>query len=513
MNNLEWARSLISDLNQFGIIEFCICPGARNAPLVVALEELSLNYYTFFDERSAAFFALGRAKSTQNPVAVVTTSGSAVGELLPAVMEAYYSGVSLVLMTADRPRRYRGSGAPQTADQVGLYSSYVSQCVDLPDGKGISLRQVLGQWNSVGSLHLNICFDEPLLEGEVIVEVESQLKSVDQNKPSFPCLPLLIVGKLSPEEKPLVLECIKKLKFPVYCEALSGLREERSIDWIRVRWMEKILDRFPFDGVIRLGGVPTHRIWRDLDSQYRHLTVLSWSTLPFSGLGRPSQHHTGDLSQFIKFLLKNYFIYVDSRQFDQLFKEDFVWYQKLQQLFIEEPCSEPGLIFQLSKKIRRKSRIFLGNSLPIREWDLAASEEPMDFIMEASRGLNGIDGQLSTFLGYTDPTVENWAIVGDLTALYDLQAPWVGTQLKGLIRIVIINNNGGQIFSRLFSQKLFLNTHSLCFKNWAKLWGWGYQRWKKIPKKLEKNNFYEVIEINPDPMATKRFWKKYQLFS
>ena len=100
-----------------GVREFCICAGARNLGLVVALERSGgCRLWHFFDERSAAFFALGRMMNTGSPVAVVTTSGTAVAELLPATVEAYYQSLPLVLLTADRPSRFRGSGAPQQAD-------------------------------------------------------------------------------------------------------------------------------------------------------------------------------------------------------------------------------------------------------------------------------------------------------------------------------------------------------------------------------------------------------------
>jgi 2-succinyl-5-enolpyruvyl-6-hydroxy-3-cyclohexene-1-carboxylate synthase len=111
-----------------------VCPGGRNAPLVEVLGRLgqeTARVLDFFDERSAAFFALGRAKRDHGPVAVMTTSGTAAAELLPAIVEAYYEREPLVAITADRPRRFRGTGAPQAIDQVGLYGSHVVSSVDL----------------------------------------------------------------------------------------------------------------------------------------------------------------------------------------------------------------------------------------------------------------------------------------------------------------------------------------------------------------------------------------------
>ena len=147
MTNLERARRLIAEVRELGASDFCVCAGSRNSPLIAVLEE---NLFSFVDERSAAFFALGRIKATARPAAVVTTSGTAVAELLPAVVEAHYSGLPLVLITADRPARYRGTGAPQAIEQEGIFGPYAATSS--------------AGWNRRTPLHLNIEFDEPLID-------------------------------------------------------------------------------------------------------------------------------------------------------------------------------------------------------------------------------------------------------------------------------------------------------------------------------------------------------------
>ena len=147
MTNLAMARAVLERVREAGVTDFCVCGGSRNAPLV---EVVSGNIYTFVDERSAAFFALGRIKRDERPVAVITTSGTAVAELLPATVEAYYCGAPLVLITADRPARFRGTGAPQSIDQIGIFGTYAATDVD--------------RWNRRMPLHINIEFDEPLID-------------------------------------------------------------------------------------------------------------------------------------------------------------------------------------------------------------------------------------------------------------------------------------------------------------------------------------------------------------
>ncbi|MEO0414767.1 MAG: thiamine pyrophosphate-binding protein, partial [Verrucomicrobiota bacterium] len=156
--NAVLAATTISSVIDWGVCDFVVCAGARNVPLIVDLEAREgLNLWHHFDERAAAFFALGLTKKNLRPVAVVTTSGTAVAEMLPAVVEAFYSGLPLICVTADRPRRFRGTGAPQSIEQVGIFSTY-AQCGDFE--KVAELPEMLN-WNQASPLHLNLCFEEP----------------------------------------------------------------------------------------------------------------------------------------------------------------------------------------------------------------------------------------------------------------------------------------------------------------------------------------------------------------
>ncbi len=184
---------------------------------------------------------------------------------------------------------------------------------------------------------------------------------------------------------------------------------------------------------------------------------------------------------------------------------------RIRELLEAEPQSEQGMVFALSSQIPRGSQIYLGNSLPIREWDLAASFESRNYDVWASRGLNGIDGQVSTFLGYSRENCENWALIGDLTALYDLPGPWILPQMKPMpISICVMNNGGGKIFSRMFPHQEFLHKHQIRFRSWAELWGLKYEQWNEVPKQSLVTSGHRMIEMIPDEDATQRFWKKYE---
>jgi 2-succinyl-5-enolpyruvyl-6-hydroxy-3-cyclohexene-1-carboxylate synthase len=523
MNN-QVAQQVLHEVIKNGVKEFCVCPGSRNSPLVYGLESVKgIKIYYWPEERSAAFFALGRIKTTQRPVAVITTSGTAAGELLPATMEAHYISLPLILITADRPLRFRGMGAPQTAEQAELYGCYAHFFQDINHPSEIC---DLKNWTKQGPAHLNICFEEPT-EAECKT-IQLKLEEGDFNKPANglkkeDCKqlsdflsaikhPLVVVSALNPEDKEFVIQFLLKLQAPVYAEAISGIREDSRLAQIRITYIDKIWQvsekhKYPIDGILRIGGVPTARLWRDLEEREGAIKVCSISEHPFSGLSWSGVIHTSLTSFF------NVSSSVPSFSgASQWLKRDQAYQNALMELFAEEPLAEPSLIHALSRKIGKKAKIYLGNSLPIREWDLAATWEEKGYQMSASRGLNGIDGQIATFYGVSEPHKENWGILGDLTALYDLVAPWILAQIPELkTNLVIVNNSGGQIFARMYAHPAFLHAHQLSFAPFADLWNIAYEKWLNIPDSIESRFKHRLIEIIPDAQATERFWKKMEL--
>ncbi len=529
--NLDLAKSVLDALKKLGVETICVCPGARNSPFIESLTtRIDFEKISFFDERAASFFAIGRMQVTEKPVVVITTSGTAAGELLPAVMEAYYSSLPLIVITADRPAHYRGTGAPQTAEQVGIYGIYVSRSYDLNSNADDSVQEfAVLEFNPEMPLHLNVCFDEPLpgkfdgafvnIEFDVLKEskknnVIEKTQKIIRFLEKYPNT-LVLVSGLKSRESSAVKKFLLKSRLLFYAEGPSGLRECGDLRATQIYSADKILNRaslcdFPIDAVFRIGAVPTHRLWRDLESK-TPVPVLSLSAKDFSGLPGAEIVH-GDIaalldimpSDFVSKLGKNF------HRFSQLKTEDSLRLATVEKLFSEEKWSEPSLIFSLSKSIPEFSSVYLGNSLPIREWDLAADFSEKSLQCRGTRGLNGIDGQISTFFGGLQKT-QNWAIVGDLTALYDMQAPWVLPQLGNSgFKLVIVNNSGGKIFDRMFKKDEYLNTHDLNFEHWAKTWNLSY---RKIDQKEGEMNFIspeQIFEIIPDPESTQRFWNQYE---
>lgn len=505
------ANYIVQELLNNGITTVCLCPGARNSALVQALQICDVEKFFWYEERSAAFFALGRAKRDRKAVAVITTSGTAAGELLPAVMEAYYTNVPLLLITADRPHRFAGSNAPQTCEQVNLYGIYTPYRRDyaLHDHSDLDL------WDQTRPAHLNIRFEDPFAksfpEKEFnIDDIPTYYGTDELNIDHFLSrlhYPFVVVGALNAQDRDTVADFLIRLDAPVYLEAVSGLREDQRLHHLRIirtddLWKASKAFDYPIDGILRLGGVPTFRLWRDLEDMRWHIKAFSITHLPFSGLSWANFIHTEHYEVLSQYGLPKGLNFASAQAW---LKADQEFCKKMEQLFVKEPQAESSLVHELSKLIPDNSRVFLGNSLPIREWDLAADNRDRGLSVFASRGLNGIDGQISTFLGLSEVGRENWAIIGDLTALYDLAGPWIMSQLKEMnLKIVIINNSGGQIFARLFKEKEFIHAHDLSFAPLAEMWSLPYQKWTEIPKQISLPK-HCIIEIIPDLQASQNF--------
>jgi len=483
MGNVDRASRLIDAVRAAGVGEFCVCAGSRNAPLLAVLGASDVRLFSFVDERSAAFFALGRFKLHGQPVAVVTTSGTAVAEMLPAAIEAHYSGIPLVLISADRPGRFRGTGAPQSIEQEGIFGVYAETSLET--------------WTRSRPLHLNVEFDEPLIDSAVVgcrlsvVGGTAESRAISRvtlatpnQQPVTTKRPLVIAGALASRHRERVKAFAIALGAPVYAEALSGLREDLDLPLILSG--ERMIPRGNFDSVIRIGGVPTLRFWRDLETL--GLPVTHYSDLPFAGLTHGEVHRLEALPD------------LRGERDDEFHERDRAQAARFARILDDEPQSELAIIRALSHELPQGARVYLGNSLPIREWDLAASREPRGFVYEANRGANGIDGQLSTFFGWAAPGAANFCVLGDLTAIYDLGAPWILRQLEALVRVVIVNNGGGRIFGRVASlraldpamrARIIENVHEVRFGDWAKMWS------------------LDLTELHPDEEASRLAWQKY----
>jgi 2-succinyl-5-enolpyruvyl-6-hydroxy-3-cyclohexene-1-carboxylate synthase len=288
-------QTLLLHLARLGVREVCIAAGARNAPLVSALAaSQGLRLWHFFEERSAAFFALGRMMIDARPVAVLTTSGTAAAELLPAVIEAHYQAQPLILITADRPARFRGTGAPQAIEQVGLYGPYAERTLDVsPLSEDVSWPSKLG----TKPMHFNVCLDEPLTpctQGIDFSAWDRALESVATSGSramaelleSFIAersrLVVLAAG-LHPAEARAIAPALRRLGVPIVAATanLHGL----GLEPLLAKGGERALKELDPKRVLRLGSVPSWRWWRDLE-QRDGVHLMHLARASFSGLAR-----------------------------------------------------------------------------------------------------------------------------------------------------------------------------------------------------------------------------------
>ena len=540
--NISLAQFIIKELTALGIHSFCLCPGGRAAPFIEILSHSKgLNLFYFFEERSAGFFALGRAYRDRNPVAIICTSGTAVTELLPSITEAYYSSVPLILITADRPLDFGKKGSPQTLKNTinifkdyCLFSQNISKKSDLDSlnlkvlmknypykryYEQIKTSKKIAGLSYSNSIHLNVCFDEPLVDKAVktfhflkIKKNSFVLKNNFKNNNSekqFSLFfkkckkPLILVSSLKKEEQTKIKSLLKNYPNPIYVEALSNLQSDIPSFMSGEPILNYAVKTKQIDGVIRLGGVPRTRFWRDLE-KYK-LPVLNLSSAPhYSALSRKSFN----LPLFFNIdKLKKYLL--NLKDFGSALKNiDHIQLEKYLKILKQHPESEEAWFRTIKKSLKSNSKIFLGNSSPIRFWDKMLFYPKKNIHISGQYGVNGIDGLVSRFFGECESKKHNIAILGDLSLLYDMAGFWNSKKIPDW-SLIVINNKGGQIFSRLFNNPAFLNSHNLSFKALANLWSLNYKSYKKNHN-FKCNKAHTLIEICPTNSDTKACFKKYR---
>jgi len=522
-----WISDTVGACIAAGIREFVVCAGARNLSLVAALHDYAqsgeageIRVYSHFEERAAGFFALGRTMQSSSPCAVLTTSGTAVAELLPAVIEAHYQRRPLLVISADRPARFRGTGAPQAIEQVGIFGQYVAGSEDIEWNDEITL---FDGWNAECPWHINMCIEEDELSRRPAKLAKIRLGEIPNKKPNIDMLPVIrmiknswhgmvvMLGGLNPEDREEVWHFLRDLSVPVLADSTSGLREA-----LRKRVLvdgDRLLKASPPAHVLRIGEVPVGRFWRDLENM-PSVNVVSISRTGYAGLARENTVITGNISRCIRALgeVKKAGDTMD------LLKTSLRNKERINELLESLPESEPGMLRTLSVLATVGQSIFLGNSLPIREWnDFAQREVPYECV-RACRGANGIDGQIAAWLGATADEESAWGIFGDLTTLYDLSAPSLLGQVECRGRVlVVINNGGGRIFERLpvvrelnaSVASRVSNEHGYDFQHWATMWGMNYVRIEGLEGfDFEPSEKTTVVELVPNRSQTEAFWSR-----
>ncbi|MBI2307421.1 MAG: 2-succinyl-5-enolpyruvyl-6-hydroxy-3-cyclohexene-1-carboxylic-acid synthase [Rhodocyclales bacterium] len=481
--NLAWSAALVGGLADAGVREFVLSPGARSTPLTLAaLRHPDLACEVVLDERSAAWFALGRVRATGRPVALVCTSGTAAANWLPAVVEANQSALPLLLLSADRPPELHGWGANQTIAQAGLFAGQVRAAhapgAPFPGFSPDWLRQLAARavadsrWPLPGPVHLNLAFREPLLPatpGLVYPDAAPLYCAPPTAMPDAAAVRQLArrlaagrgaivcaegcAGDGDPSEFAAAVTALAaRLACPILAEPLSGLRfgahERRHVCCRHELWLrdEARAAALRPDWVLRFGAFPVTRTLQRFLAGADTLLVEPHGRWP-DPLQRTRQLLRADPRAACRALLD-----------EELTPAADGWLTAFraaeadgERRLAETPQPPEAALFAgLCRELPAGTRFFCGNSLPIR--DLAAysggGANALHFF--ANRGASGIDGNLATAAGLAGqgaasaPTV---AIVGDLTAQHDLGS--LALAAGRPLAIVVINNGGGGIFDLL----------------------------------------------------------------
>ncbi|MCZ4338225.1 2-succinyl-5-enolpyruvyl-6-hydroxy-3-cyclohexene-1-carboxylic-acid synthase [Shewanella colwelliana] len=479
--NLLWGSLILEELARLGVQHVCMAPGSRSTPLTLAAaKQTKLKQHLHFDERGLGFLALGLAKASLAPVAIITTSGTAVANLYPAIVEAWLTNVPLIVLSGDRPPELLDCGANQAIVQPAIFANYAQQ-INLPTpDQSIRPEALLTTLdnaiaNQSQPVHINCMYREPLYPQTMSADFSTYLSTlgnwqhvsqpyIQYAKPKLESAPtadalarfvhgkgVIVVGTLGAHEKPeLIVELAQKLGWPILTDAQSQLRQHGAtignIDQLLLQPKAiALLDQA--DKVLVFGGrllskrlmafLSEHKwknYWQVLPRQQRldpsHTTKQVWlsSISAFSNLPWPRSSKANwsvSLTTLNERLATLFEQQIDNGEF-----------------------GEAQVIRSIATQTDQK--LFIGNSLPIRLYDMYAPISSTSAQIYTNRGASGIDGLLATACGVVAHNKQaTTLIIGDISQLHDLNSLAIAAQLTSPLVIVVLNNDGGNIFNLL----------------------------------------------------------------
>lgn len=507
--NLEWSETLVKELIKQGVRNFCLAYGNRSTPLVLACAHHPLaKTHTHFDERGLGFFALGLAKAIEEPVAIIVTSGTAVGNLMPAVMEAYHAQVPLIVLTADRPHELRETKANQTCDQVKFFGNYARFFFDMPTPDSQYGNRFLqstiahavhkSQYPIKGPVHLNCPFREPFFDNlqtqfnipfsTAFITPKMQLDLQDLSF-LFEQIDLydegiILVGQLHEtlEIAPLVA-LSKHFNFPILTEVHSNLRKT-GFDAIlpypilTLRHAKKL--QCPTPKMVLLIG--DSFVSKDILEILKEKEVECVIQVTSSSCKADPEHFANfhliaDISDFCKKAIEG----CEKKAISHFFQKWSMGAKKIKDAVDEaldktDQISEPMISLLLTDLAEQETNFFISNSMPIRFMNDFFQHKAQRMQIYTNRGLSGIDGNIATCVGIASGSESPLiAMIGDQAALHDLNSFSLIKPEQKLL-VIIINNSGGSIFykvasqiSREISEKFFVGKHNWQFASIAEM--------------------------------------------
>jgi len=549
MNHQEsltaYIAAFVSELVLTGITDVVVSPGSRSTPMALVMaEHPDLNVHIHVDERSAAFFGLGMAKAQNKPVAILCTSGTAAANYFPAIVEAKYSRVPLLVLTADRPHELREVGAPQAIDQLHLYGHQVKWFADmaLPEKSNEMIRYArticaravsIATQAPAGPVHLNFPFREPLIpkmdeslfelverpkgyvkvqNGDITIS-DKELKEIAQelsgNKKG-----IIVCGNLADEKFAKAVTALgAQLNYPILADPLSQLRSgshefENIIEaydtFLRNEEAKSFLKP---DVVLRFGAMPVSKALTIFLKENHDADQFvidgggGWRDPSTISTNMIFCNETYFCEKLVPFMEPNSSaVYLaDWKKINQLTKDNIAVIRDVGEL------SESKLFYQLADMLPEGSTLFVGNSMPIRDLDSFFLSNDKSIKVMANRGANGIDGTVSTAIGAAAFTKSLYLVLGDLTFFHDLNG-LIAAKLHDIdIHIILVNNNGGGIFSFLPQSEhpkhfelLFGTPLNINFEHAVKMFNGQYNKianWDQLGDLLRQSHQQKGIHV------------------
>jgi len=550
--NRCWSKVILETLVRQGVTHFCIAPGSRSTPLT--LEAVRLQNanralcHTHFDERGLGFFALGIAKSTKKPVAVIVTSGTAAANLYPAIIEARQSYVNLIVLTADRPPELLECGANQAILQENMFADYPLANLNLPrPSQDYAASWLISkieqachkQAEEAGVIHINVPFAEPLYDANAEeIDVHPWLAPVQrwlsQNK-SWTTYPeqhqevlihehwdqwrtkrgIIVAGRMPAEQAMGIASWANTMGWVLLTDIQSGV--EASLPYADI-WLanqtvkQKMLQA---DIVIQLGNrfisKRINQFLAEFKNEYWIVDENPQAVDPY--------HHS-----HTRFVAKiHHWLRAHPPLRQKTWLLEALALSKFCATFIEQQVggnlNEASLAHHIERLLPNNGTLFLGNSLFVRLVD-ALTKLPEGYPIHTNRGASGIDGLLATVagigIGSNQPVV---ALVGDTSALYDLNSLALFKKLTQPTILFIINNNGGAIFDMLpvdaeVKDKFYRMPHHTEFSQVASMFDLKYARpytWADLSAVLKQaysRREATIIEIKVAPNDGSTIYKR-----
>lgn len=570
----EYIAALVDEFYQLGVRHAVFSPGSRSTTMAMLFKEHEgFETYMNIDERSASFMALGIAKAHKEPTVLVCTSGSAVAHYLPAILEAQYTGIPLVVLSADRPHTLLHVGAPQTVDQHKIFGTAVNYFEELAVPQESHYytypRQVARKAymkamdTKKGPVHINVPLFEPLVPELSRNHFEAGRSSFKVVKPNYSSVfgcdnrnnlthinnaidiahgndgtneindllkryerILILAGpQIDIDEAETIRSFGEALQAPILADPLSNVRG-CSTSKVVISTYDALLagqalwNELKPDCVIQFGQIVVSKRVQQMiaswtDVEYIEVNPTMDSMNP---TGKTTMHMQASIDVFTHLHGKNNSsdTYLNIwRRLDQAGKKQL-------STAIDEPhCFEGRTIRELQKQIPEDGQIFVANSMTIRDFDYFWFSGESKAVLYGNRGVNGIDGTISTALGLAANGKPTYLVTGDLSLFHDLNGLAVAKTHNLNLTIILHNNDGGGIFEYL-PQKgtkhfdyLFSTSQGLDYSGAAKLYGCGYTKisspdeLSSVLAKIGQESGVHIIEIPTNREYSRELHKKY----